>query len=136
MIQKAPLLLALVAGLAFLPIAAGAQDPVEANPGKYRVLFENESVRLLEYWDEPGDQSQPHDHPDHLVYSLSSWQREFVLEDGTVVTGESKAGDVMWIDANRHSGRNSGEVPTHALIFEVKRSSETSSAEKESESSP
>ncbi|UMG93850.1 hypothetical protein [Nocardioides sp. TF02-7] len=29
-------------------------DPVVTNPEHYRVLFENERVRVLEYVDEPG----------------------------------------------------------------------------------
>ena len=136
MVRRVPLMFALIAGLVLLPVVVEAQDPIEANPGKYRVLFENESVRLLEYRDQPGEQSQPHEHPDHLVYSLTDWQREFILEDGTVVPGQAKAGDVIWIEANRHSGRNSGQVPTHALIFEVKRASERGSADSESEPRP
>ena len=136
MVRRVTLMVALVAGLVLLPVVTEAQDPVEANPGKYRVLFENERVRLLEYLDQPGEQSQPHEHPDHLVYSLSDWQREFILEDGTVVPGEAKSGDVIWIEANRHSGRNSGKVPTHALIFEVKQPSQGSTAESESQPTP
>ena len=121
MVKRIALMVAFVVVLV-LPTITRAQDPVEANPGKYTVLFENDRVRLLEYRDAPGDESAPHQHPDHLVYSLSDWEREFILEDGTVVPAQFKVGDFMWVSANRHSARNTGKVPTHALIFELKSS--------------
>ena len=48
-------------GLAGARRRGGAQfagmslDPVETNPEHYRVIFENERVRVLEYTDNPGD---------------------------------------------------------------------------------
>ena len=35
-------------------------DPVETNPNHYRVVFENERARVLEYTDRPGDRTTPH----------------------------------------------------------------------------
>ena len=34
--------------LAALPLAAGAQDPVKVDPGHYKVLIDNPSVRVLQ----------------------------------------------------------------------------------------
>lgn len=45
------------------------------NPDHYRVIFENERVRVLEYTDQPGDMTTPHEHPDRVMYTLSSFQR-------------------------------------------------------------
>lgn len=39
-------------------------DPTVSDPDKYRIVFENERVRVLEYRDETGDQTSPHEHPD------------------------------------------------------------------------
>ncbi len=100
---------------------AEAQDPVQTNPGKYSVIFENERVRLLEYRDKPGDVSVLHGHPDHLVYSLSDWKREFSLPDGSTKSAEAKAGDAFWAGAGKHSGKNIGSTETRALIFELKK---------------
>ena len=36
-------------------------DPTDSDPDKYRVVFENERVRVLEYRDEPGAKTSPHD---------------------------------------------------------------------------
>jgi DNA repair photolyase len=50
-------------------------DPVSTNPDAYRVLFENERVRVLEYTDTPGHRTTPHRHPDSVMVSLSSFRR-------------------------------------------------------------
>ena len=34
-------------------------DPVETNPDHYKVVFENERVRVLEYTDRPGERTTP-----------------------------------------------------------------------------
>ena len=38
-------------------------DPTSTDPDKYKVIFENERVRVLEYRDEPGEATRPHVHP-------------------------------------------------------------------------
>jgi beta-alanine degradation protein BauB len=35
----------------------GSRDPVESNPDHYRVVMENERVRVLDYRDRPGDRT-------------------------------------------------------------------------------
>jgi hypothetical protein len=45
-------------------------DPVVTNPEHYKVVFENDRVRVLEYLDEPGHQTTPHRHPDSVMYTL------------------------------------------------------------------
>jgi len=37
-----------------------SMDPVVTNPEHYKVLFENDRVRVLEYTDQPGDVTTPH----------------------------------------------------------------------------
>ena len=44
-----------------------AQDPAKADSDKYKVVLENERVRVLEYRDKPGDKTTMHAHPDFLV---------------------------------------------------------------------
>ena len=36
-----------------------SEDPVASNPEHYRVLFENEHVRVLDYTDTPGVRTTP-----------------------------------------------------------------------------
>ncbi len=123
MTKKIALLIASIVIVLTLVKKASTQDPVIVNPGKYTVIFENDRVRLLEYQDKPGDTSVTHEHPDHLVYSLSAWEREFVLPNGTTMKAHAETGDAFWAPAGQHAAKNIGITSTHALIFELKDSS-------------
>ena len=105
------------AGLAWV---ARAQDPVTTNPGKYKTIFENDRVRLLEFQDKPGEVTVMHHHPDRLVYSLAPWKKKFRFPDGRTAVAEGKTGDATWAEAGDHAGENIGSTDTHILIFELK----------------
>ena len=94
-------------------------DPAVTNAAHYKVVFENERVRVLEYTDRPGDVTTPHEHPDSVMYTLSSFRRRLVL--GEVQRDvELQAGTVNWLPAQRHHGENIGDTPTHVLFVELK----------------
>lgn len=94
-------------------------DPALSNPRHYKVVFENDRVRVLEYTDEPGDQTTPHQHPDSVMYTLSAFRRRLIAGDTTRdVTLD--AGTVGWLPAQTHRGENIGETPTHAIFVELK----------------
>lgn len=97
-------------------------DPVESNPQHYRVVFENERVRVLEYEDRPGDNTTPHRHPDSVMITLSSFRR--LLRSGDVeMEVELDAGAARWLDAQEHSGHNVGDTETHVMFVELKEAS-------------
>lgn len=95
------------------------QDPVASNPELYRVVFENERVRVLEYLDRPGDKTVAHSHPDSVMVTLSSFRRR-LSADGREVDVELPAGLARWLPAQSHSGENTGEADTHAIFVELK----------------
>lgn len=95
-------------------------DPVTTNPELYRVILENEHVRVLEYADEPGDRTQPHVHPDSVMYTLTSFRRRLVSAGREAVV-EMPAGTARWLPAQEHSGENIGETETRVLFVELKR---------------
>ena len=95
-------------------------DPTTTDPDKYKVIFENEHVRVLEYRDEPGQSTQPHEHPNSVMYTLSSFERRLVAEDGATRDVSLERGEVRWLDAQVHSGENIGRSPTHVLFVELK----------------
>ena len=96
-----------------------AADPVETNPQFYRVIFENDRVRVLEYRDGPGDQTHPHRHPDSVMYALTSFQRR-ISHGGQRVDVEIPAGAVRWVGAQEHAGHNTGDRATHSIFVELK----------------
>jgi len=103
-------------------------DPTETDPDKYRVIFENDRVRVLEYTDEPGQRTSPHAHPDSVMYTLSSFERRLVGESGETRDVSLAAGEVRWLDAQVHSGENIGGSPTHVLFVELKGGGSTGRA--------
>ncbi|SEB47020.1 hypothetical protein SAMN04489807_0902 [Microbacterium hydrocarbonoxydans] len=94
-------------------------DPTLTNPDHYRTLWENDFVRVLEYTDEPGDQTTPHDHPNSVMVTLSDFSRRLSAGDRVFDTALT-SGQAVWLPAQRHSGQNTGTTPTHSILIELK----------------
>jgi hypothetical protein len=107
-----------------------SNDPVVSNPTLYRVLFENERVRVLEYRDRPGDLTTAHDHPDSVMVTLSTFRRRLVA-GGNSIELQLQAGLARWLPAQRHFGENTGDTATHVLFVELKEPSVAPSAVRE-----
>ena len=96
-------------------------DPVVTNPAHYKVIFENEHVRVLDYTDQPGDSTTPHEHPNSVMYTLTSFRRR--LSSGDVERDvDISAETTSWLPAQQHSGHNIGDTPTHVILVELKSS--------------
>jgi beta-alanine degradation protein BauB len=94
-------------------------DPVRTDPDHYKVVYENDRVRVLEYTDQPGDRTTVHDHPDSVMYALSSFRRR--LHSGPLHRDvEIAAGTTVWVPAQQHRGENIGETPSHSIFVELK----------------
>jgi beta-alanine degradation protein BauB len=102
-------------------ISVFAQDPVKTDGDKYKMILENETVRVLEYTDKPGEKTSRHHHPDFILYAIDSFKRRLIFKNGQVVEREFKKGDVIWMKDQIHIGENIGTTETHALIVEIKQ---------------
>ena len=107
--------------LALLTASAFAQDAIQTDGDKYKVILDNDCVRVLDYRDEPGAKTHQHRHPAFVLYALSPFQRTLTLPDGKKLKREFKVGDVMWSDAQTHIGENTGQTPTHVVMVEMKK---------------
>ena len=103
-----------------------AADPTQTDPDKYKVIFENDRVRVLEYKDKPGDSTSPHGHPDSVMYTLSSFERRLIHGDQHRDV-QLQAGRVNWLSAQEHSGENIGTTESHVIFVELKESPPDSS---------
>lgn len=101
-------------------------DPVVTNPENYKVVFENAQVRVLEYTDKPGHLTIPHEHPDSVMYTLSSFRRRLHSDNGQVDV-EIAAGTTGWLPAQKHAGENIGDTETHVIFVELKGSNKNGS---------
>ena len=94
-------------------------DPVATNPEFYSVAFENDRVRVLRYHDQPGDQTEPHEHPDSVMITASTFDRR-LRHNGQSVDVTLPAGEVRWLDSQEHSGENIGTTDTVTFFVELK----------------
>ena len=118
-------MLGLLAGLG-VPEAVFSQDPVAIEPKSYRVVFENNRVRVLEYNNRPG--LGPcgrglHYHPAHLNIIMSGFAARTTRADGKIVTGSAKAGDVTWHEAGTHEVETVDKAASRLLMIEMKDAS-------------
>ena len=95
-------------------------DPTTTNPDFYRVLWENDDVRVLEYEDAPGDETTPHEHPDTVMVTLGDFERRLTTPDSARDVTLT-AGSAVWIPAQIHSGKNIGRTATHSILIELKK---------------
>jgi hypothetical protein len=94
-------------------------DPTTTDPDHYKVIFENDRVRVLEYEDKPGDRTNRHRHPDSVMYTLGTFRRRITSGDRQVEV-ELESGQARWLGAQEHSGENIGETASHAIFVELK----------------
>jgi len=118
--MKRGTLVGLALGVLLIGRLAMAQDPVEVGPDVYKLVFENDRVRVMEITFKPGDKIAMHSHPDHFVYVLSGGTLALSHPDGTTKEFEGKAGDVVWINAESHAAENVGTTEFKGVVVELK----------------
>lgn len=96
-------------------------SPTETDPDKYKVVLENDQVRVFEYTDKPGDKTLMHHHQAFVLHALSAFKRKIIFDDGKSATREFLGGETIWSDEQNHIGENIGETNTHVLIVELKQ---------------
>ncbi|HLF30049.1 MAG TPA: hypothetical protein VI566_03370 [Xanthomonadales bacterium] len=102
-------------------VAQDQIDPVSASPGLYRVLLENEHVRVVEYRIEPGQKEPWHTHPAKVMYVIEGGTLRITLTDGTSFISSEQAGDAHWMGpVGLHFGENIGHTPIRIVMVEVK----------------
>ena len=100
-----------------------AQDAVQVQPASFRVVFENDRVRVLEFNSRPGlglCGTGMHSHPAHVSVALSPAKARVKLPDGKTIIAENKLGDVFWSEAETHEVENISGRNVRALMIEMK----------------
>jgi quercetin dioxygenase-like cupin family protein len=111
-----------IVGISILAaVAANAQDPAKVDSEHYKVLFDNDYVRVLDVHHKPGEKSPMHSHPNHVVYSFTDSRVKFTSTDGKTDVRTVKSGQATWHTAETHSVENVGKTEEHALDIELKK---------------
>jgi hypothetical protein len=115
-------LLALLAAFGVTP-AALAQDATAVAPRSFRVVLENDRVRVLEYKSRPGFGvcgEGMHSHPDHVTVSLTGAKLKVTTPDRKATFEDIPAGAVFFAPAETHSAEIIGGLGTRSYIVELK----------------
>jgi beta-alanine degradation protein BauB len=100
---------------------ARAQDPVQAAPKHFKVLLENERVRVLDFRSTAGQKIPMHSHPAYISYSISgSGKTKFTSPEGKTTEQPNKPAGATWHEAETHASEYMGPGATHVLLVELK----------------
>jgi quercetin dioxygenase-like cupin family protein len=97
-----------------------AQDPVKVDPKHYKLVFENDQVRVLRIHYGPHEKSVMHEHPDSVAVMLADQKYKFTMPDGKTEEHEGKAGESMWVAAGKHLPEAVGDKPIEVVLVEMK----------------
>jgi beta-alanine degradation protein BauB len=118
---------ALLCALPFLALAesADAQDAAKVQAQSYRVVFENDKLRALEYNSRPGMGvcgNGMHSHPAHLTVVIAGGSVRIRTPDGKVTDHTNvPAGQVFWSEAETHVTENISGSNIRSLLIELKK---------------
>ena len=106
------------------PAAGGAVktalDPVKVDPKHYKVVLENDQVRVLRAKYGPHEKSVMHEHPASVAVFMNDGHAKFNLPDGTSQDIDSKAHSATWADAGKHLPENVGDKAFEVIVIELK----------------
>ena len=96
-------------------------DGLKASPANFKLLLENNYVRVLEYTLKPGEKDTPHTHPAKSSYIVSGGKIKVYLENGETLIFDEKAGTADWGDyVGKHSVENIGNTTVIIVLTEIK----------------
>lgn len=101
---------------------AEAQNAAAVQPQSYKVAFENEYLRVLDYNSRPGMSvcgDGRHSHPAHLTVPLTPGKARIKV-GGKTIEASNLVGEVFWEEAVTHEVENISGRNMRALLIEVK----------------
>jgi quercetin dioxygenase-like cupin family protein len=101
---------------------ASIPDVMTSAASAYKLLLENDKVRVLEVRLKPGQKAPMHNHPNnHVVYVNKDARFKLSFPDGKDAVFDLKAGQVLWLEAGPHETENVGSTDGDNLVIEVKK---------------
>ena len=99
---------------------SSAQDPVKVDAKHYKVVSENDKVRILKIHYGAKEKSVMHEHPDAVAIFLTDAHTKFNMPDGTSQEENGKAGDSRYMAGGKHNPENLGDKAFDAILVELK----------------
>jgi len=107
-------------------LAAGialGQDAVKVAGSQYKLIAENENVRVLEANLAPGAKTPMHSHPALMAVILQPSITKWTMPDGKSrqSPADMKRGSVVAMGAETHVSENAGKTALQAVLIEFKK---------------
>lgn len=103
------------------PPEKGPVDALVSSPGNFKLVLDNEHVRVLQYTLPPGGRDHWHTHPPRVGYVLSGAKIRVTEADGSSEDYDAKTGETYWGEFSPlHDTLNLDTKPYIALLIEVK----------------
>ena len=97
-------------------------DPVKILPDKFKILLENEHVRVVQYSLKPGEKDDWHTHPGKSSYVVSGGKLKVHLETGEIILADEETGTASWMDyVGKHYVENIGNTTVIIVFTEIKK---------------
>jgi quercetin dioxygenase-like cupin family protein len=104
------------AGAAQVP----GSDPVKVDSKHYKVVMENDRIRVVRATYGPGEKSVMHGHPESVTVFLNDGHAKFTSPDGKSEERTWKAGEVTHRPAEQHLPENASNKPIDVIVIEFK----------------
>lgn len=105
-------------------------DAPTAGPDIYKMVFENDKVRVFEVTFAPGAKIAMHQHPDHAIYALTAGTLKITPEGGEAKDMTVKAGDAGFFPGESHAAENATDKEIKVALVELKAGASYSAAPK------
>jgi quercetin dioxygenase-like cupin family protein len=83
-------------------------DGVKVAPDSYKVVLENDAVRVLEVRIKQGAKAEMHSHPRSVAICLNDQQLKFTFPNGKTEKADLERGQTVWLTELSHAVQNVG----------------------------
>jgi quercetin dioxygenase-like cupin family protein len=96
-------------------------DAVKVAPDSYKIVLENDQVRVLEVRIRQGAKSEMHSHPRSVAICLNDQRLKFTFPNGKSENADLKRGQTVWLDGISHTVENIGTEDVSSVVVELKK---------------
>src|SRR5262249_33177698 len=103
------------------PVEAGPLDPVRCDPRHYKVLIDNDQVRVLRARYSGHETGAMHEHlRDRVTVYLTDSELRVSTPDGRHEMRRVRRGDIAWAGVAKHQETNTSTNPFEVIAVEIK----------------
>lgn len=96
-------------------------DIVAIAPEQHKVIFENDTIRMLKVTVKPGEKVAMHTNPENVNYILKPGTLRLINPDGSAQDVELTEGQVIPAPVGTHAVENVGDSEVQTIGVELKK---------------